>query len=104
MKCKTGYCSWSGDGLCGTGAPPVSAAPGSVPANTHSGCDRLKSSGSAEGPVILPVFKTGGGHLRGVCGGFDSHSLPPTILNDSDQLEIQTRSSHTHICEECGGL
>jgi hypothetical protein len=31
--------------------------------------------------VILPVFKTGARHLRGVVGGFDSHSLPPFVFN-----------------------
>ena len=34
-------------------------------------------NGSAWGPVILPVFKTGGRHLRDVVGVFDSHTLPP---------------------------
>jgi hypothetical protein len=33
--------------------------------------------GSACGPVIVPVFKTGGRHLRDVVGVFDSHTLPP---------------------------
>jgi hypothetical protein len=27
--------------------------------------------------VIVPVFKTGGRHLRDVVGVFDSHTLPP---------------------------
>lgn len=35
-------------------------------------------NGSAWGPVILPVFKTGGRHLRDVVGVFDSHTLPPS--------------------------
>jgi len=35
--------------------------------------------GSAWGPVILPVFKTGAWHLRGVMGAFDSHTLPPNF-------------------------
>jgi hypothetical protein len=29
--------------------------------------------------VILPVFKTGARHLRGVVGVFDSHTLPPPL-------------------------
>src|SRR5690242_21575055 len=33
--------------------------------------------GGARGPVILPVFKAGDPSLRGVDGGFDSHTLPP---------------------------
>jgi len=33
--------------------------------------------GSEWDPVILPVFKTGARHLRGVEGVFDSHTLPP---------------------------
>ncbi len=33
--------------------------------------------GSAWGPVILPVFKTGARRLRDVVGAFDSHTLPP---------------------------
>ena len=33
--------------------------------------------GGAKGPVILPVFKAGDPSLRGVDGGFDSHTLPP---------------------------
>ena len=35
------------------------------------------SHGSAWGPVILPVFKTGARRLRDVVGVFDSHTLPP---------------------------
>jgi hypothetical protein len=35
--------------------------------------------GSAWDPVILPVFKTGAWHLRGVMGVFDSHTLPPSF-------------------------
>ena len=34
-------------------------------------------NGGARGPVILPVFKAGDPSLRGVDGGFDSHTLPP---------------------------
>jgi hypothetical protein len=30
--------------------------------------------------VILPVFKAGDPSLRGVDGGFDSHSSPPYLL------------------------
>jgi len=37
--------------------------------------------GSEGGPVILPVFKTGGRHLRDVFGEFDSHTLPPFVSN-----------------------
>ena len=37
----------------------------------------ISPDGSAGGPVILPVFKTGARHLRGVVGVFDSHTLPP---------------------------
>jgi len=36
--------------------------------------------GSAWDPVILPVFKTGAWHLRGVMGVFDSHTLPPITV------------------------
>src|SRR5689334_8975881 len=35
--------------------------------------------GGARDPVILPVFKAGDPFLRGVDGGFDSHTLPPTF-------------------------
>ncbi len=37
----------------------------------------LNIRGSEWDPVILPVFKTGARHLRGVEGVFDSHTLPP---------------------------
>lgn len=52
---------------------PFSLHPGLQPAcpDDKPGC------GSAWGPVIPPVFKTGARHLRGVVGVFDSHTLPP---------------------------
>jgi hypothetical protein len=37
------------------------------------------ADGSACGPVIVPVFKTGGRRLRDVVGVFDSHTLPPNL-------------------------
>ena len=37
----------------------------------------MTARGSACGPVIVPVFKTGGRHPRDVAGVFDSHTLPP---------------------------
>src|SRR5437868_8117062 len=40
---------------------------------------RLVHHGSEWDPVILPVFKTGARHLRGVEGVFDSHTLPPLL-------------------------
>jgi hypothetical protein len=40
-------------------------------------CAAVLPRGSAWGPVIPPVFKTGARHLRGVVGVFDSHTLPP---------------------------
>ena len=39
-------------------------------------CD---ARGSACGPVIVPVFKTGVDQARLGLGGFDSHSLPPFV-------------------------
>jgi hypothetical protein len=36
--------------------------------------------------VILPVFKTGEWHLRGVTGAFDSHTLPPIFPPPGTQL------------------
>jgi hypothetical protein len=36
-------------------------------------------AGSAWGPVILPVFKTGARQVRPVVGAFDSHTLPPNL-------------------------
>ena len=38
---------------------------------------RAGRCGSACGPVIIPVFKTGGRQVFPVAGGFDPHSLPP---------------------------
>jgi hypothetical protein len=49
---------------------------------------RLDAHGSEWDPVILPVFKTGARHLRGVEGVFDSHTLPP--LFSSHVLHIAT--------------
>ena len=43
------------------------------------GIIRLAYCGGARGPVILPVFKAGDPSLRGVDGGFDSHTLPPNF-------------------------
>jgi len=40
---------------------------------------RLGSDGSAWGPVILPVFKTGGCQACPGDGAFDSHTLPPYL-------------------------
>ena len=41
---------------------------------------RFSCHGSAWGPVILPVFKTGGRRVCPVAGAFDSHTLPPMFL------------------------
>ena len=41
-----------------------------------------RQQGSAWGPVILPVFKTGARRLRDVVGAFDSHTLPPIVFRD----------------------
>jgi hypothetical protein len=41
----------------------------------------LWRDGSACGPVIAPVFKTGGRRVNPVTGGFDPHSLPPFFNN-----------------------
>jgi hypothetical protein len=50
------------------------------------GIIRLAYCGGARGPVILPVFKAGDPSLRGVDGGFDSHTLPPNSF-DSNGIE-----------------
>ena len=47
----------------------------STPANMGAQPDWQR--GSAWGPVILPVFKSGDSALREPSGGFDSHTLPP---------------------------
>jgi hypothetical protein len=39
--------------------------------------------------VILPVFKAGDPSLRGMDGGFDSHTLPPNWLK-ANRLLVQT--------------
>ena len=39
----------------------------------------IVTRGSACGPVIVPVFKTGVDQARLGLGGFDSHSLPPFV-------------------------
>ena len=36
--------------------------------------------GGERGPVILVVFKTMARVLRGFGGGFDSHTLPPYLI------------------------
>jgi len=55
--------------------------------------DRLHTNGGARGPVILPVFKAGDPSLRGVDGGFDSHTLPPY----SAECEARRRTCHEGI-------
>ena len=42
--------------------------------------------------MILPVFKTGARHLRGVEGVFDSHTLPPDFLEDRAGVEPAMRA------------
>ena len=49
--------------------------------NHSSSCAWFNEHGSAWDPVILPVFKTGARHPRGVAGVFDSHTLPPQAQN-----------------------
>ena len=44
--------------------------------------------GSAWGPVILPVFKTGGRRVCPVAGAFDSHTLPPFVFKIHEACEI----------------
>src|SRR5438045_9519289 len=47
---------------------------------------RLFQNGSEWDPVILPVFKTGARHLRGVEGVFDSHTLPPNAAHRAESV------------------
>ena len=39
--------------------------------------------------MILPVFKAGDPSLRGVDGGFDSHTLPPSLSFLSQHLDMR---------------
>ena len=41
---------------------------------------RYTSSGGENGPVTVPAFKAGDSALRESNGGFDSHTLPPTLF------------------------
>ena len=49
----------------------------------------LGMRGSEWDPVILPVFKTGARHLRGVEGVFDSHTLPPESSSQSTPQSLR---------------
>src|SRR3954468_1459466 len=53
--------------------------------------------GSACGPVIVPVFKTGDRYPCDGDGGFDSHSLPPLI-----SVSCVTKSATATIAADLG--